>query len=97
MRFHLKPQVVSVQVGYVIFKFARVIPFDQRAARLCKDEDEDKDAVSHPSLDEKVDVLISQELKLHLRLFQKSVPAQARRAEVMRRIQPLFIQANVSG
>ena len=28
--------------------------------------------------------------------FQKSVPAQFRRAEVMRRIQPLFIQANLS-
>ena len=60
-RFHLKPEVVSFQVGYVIF------------APLY--EDEDKDAVSHPSLDEKVDVLISQELKLHPCLFQKSVPA----------------------
>lgn len=86
----MKPQVVSVQVGYVIFRFARVIYFDQRVARLC--EDEDKDAVSYPSLDEKVDVLISQELKLHFHLFQKSVPAQARRAKVVRQIQPLLFR-----
>ena len=86
----MKPQVVSVQVGYVIFSSARVIYFDQRVARLC--EDEDKDAVSYPSLDEKVDVLISQELKLHFHLFQKSVPAQARRAKVVRQIQPLLFR-----
>ena len=82
-RFHLKPQVVSIQVGYVIFTFSRVISFD-RVAGLCEDEDEDKDAVSHPALGKRVDVLISQELKLHSRLFQKSVLAQAQRAKVMR-------------
>ena len=72
-RFRLKPQVVSVQEGYVIFRFARVISFDQRPARLCENEgeDEDKDAVSHPSFYEKVDVLISQELKLHSPSFSE--------------------------
>ena len=90
-------QVVSVQVGYVICRFAYVISFNQWVARLCVAFAYHGDAASHPSRDEKVDVLISQELKLHFGLFQKSVPAQARRAEVMRRIQPLFIQANFSG
>ena len=104
-RFHLKlrqrqahcisVQVVSVQVGYVICRFACVISFNQRVARLCVAFAYHGDAASHPSREEKVDVLISQELKLHSRLFQKSVPAQSRQAKVMRRIQPLFIHAEV--
>ena len=67
-RFLLKPQIAIVD--YEILRFARVISFDQRVAHICKDED--KDAVSHPSLDEKVDVLISQKLKLHPRLFRRA-------------------------
>ena len=105
--FHLKPlfrqreahcmsvQVVRVQVGYVICWFPCVISFNQRVARLCVAFAYHGDAASHPSREEKVDVLISQELKLHSRLFQKSVPAQSRQAKVMRRIQPLFIHAEV--
>ena len=53
-------QVVSVELGYVICRFACVISFN------------------------------------HSRLFQKSVPAQSRRAKVMHRIESLFIQANLS-
>ena len=84
------------QHSYVICRFACVISFNQRVARLCVAFAYHGDAASHPSLDEKVDVLISQELKLHSRLFQKSVPAQSWWAEEMRRIQPLFMQANLS-
>ncbi len=86
-RFHLKlrqrqahrisVQVVSVQVGYVICRFACVISINQRVARLCVAFAYHGDAASHPSLDEKVDVLISLELKLHSRLFQRSVPARS--------------------
>ena len=47
-RFRLKPQVVSVQEGYVIFRFARVISFDQRPARLS--ENEVKMKIKMPSL-----------------------------------------------
>ena len=62
-------QVVRVQVGYVICWFPCVISFNQRVARLCVAFAYHGDAASHPSREEKVDVLISQELKLHSRLF----------------------------
>ena len=41
------------------FRFARVIAFDERVARLCVAFVYHEDATSLPSLDEKVDVLIS--------------------------------------
>ena len=44
-------QVVSVQVGHVIFRFARVISFDQRVAGLCVAFAYHGDSASHPSLD----------------------------------------------
>ena len=53
-------QVVSVQVGYVIFRFPRLISFNQWVPRLCVAFAYHEDAASHPSRDEKVDVLISQ-------------------------------------
>ena len=80
---HLYRLLVSRQVINVIFRFARVISFDQRVARLCVALAYHGNAAYHPSLDQKVDVLISQNLKLQSRLFQKSVPTQARRATVM--------------
>ena len=62
-------QVVSVHVGYVICRFPCVISFNQWVACLCVAFAYHGDAASHPSREEKVDVLISQELKLHSRLF----------------------------
>ena len=83
-RFHLKPHFVSgMLIAYlyrllvsrhvinVIFRFARVMSFDQRVARLCIVFAYHGDAASHPSLDQKVDVLISQELKLHSVFFRR--------------------------
>ena len=59
--YHTKKLFILAQkrMRYLIFRFACVIAFDQRVARLCVAFVYHEDATSLPSLDEKVDVLIS--------------------------------------
>ena len=88
-------KVVRVKVCDVVGRFGRVISLDQRVVCPCVPFAHRRDSAPHPPLDEQVHVQVRQQLQLDTCLLQERVPAQAWRAVVVRRVQPVFFLAHL--
>ena len=77
-------KVVCVEINDVFFRFSGVIVRCQRVVCLGVSLAYHRDSTPHALFHEEMHFKVCQELQFDSRLFQKRVPGQARRREIMR-------------